>query len=60
MKIVRIDTATGASKIVTFNETIETLANGDMASINRIAINHRLLSNETITSGKYEFQKRLG
>jgi len=60
MKIVRTDTATGASKIVTFDETIETLANGDMASVNRIAINHKLLNNEIVSGGKYEFQKKLG
>ena len=60
MKIVRTDTTTGAMKIVTFDEAIEILANGDMAGINRIAINHRLLNNEIVSNGKYEFQKKLG
>ena len=60
MKIIRTDTTTGKRKIVTFDETILTLANGDMASVNRIAINHRLLNNETVSNGKYEFQKKLG
>jgi len=57
MKIKRIDTTTGAIKIVSFDDVIENLTDGNVASINKKKVNYCLLNNETIKTGKYEFSR---
>lgn len=57
MKIKRVDTTTGTTKIMSFNDVIENLTDGNIASINRIKVNYCLLNNETIKTGKYEFSR---
>lgn len=57
MKIKRIDTTTGAIKIISFDDTIENLADENLASINKVGVNYTLLNNQTIKTKKFEFSR---
>lgn len=57
MRIKRIDIKTGITKIISFDDTIEDLADENLASINRIGVNYNFLNNQTIKSKKFEFSR---
>jgi len=57
MKIKRIDTTTGAIKIISFDDTIENLADENLASINKVGVNYTLLNNQTVKTKKFEFSR---
>ena len=57
MRIRRIDTKTGITKIISFNDAIENLADENLASVNRVGVNYTLLNNQTIKTKKYEFSR---
>lgn len=57
MRIKKIDIKTGVTKIISFDNAIENLADENLASINRIGVNYTLLNNQTIKTDKYEFSR---
>lgn len=57
MRIKRIDIKTGITKIISFDDAIENLADENLASINRVGVNYKLLNNQTIKTDKFEFSK---
>jgi len=57
MRVKRIDIKTGITKIISFDDAIENLAEGNLASINRIGVNYKLLNNQTIKTDKFEFSR---
>jgi len=59
MKIVMTNTATGARRIVSFNDVCRELNGGHYNSKGRRMINYRLLSNEVIKDGNYEFKREV-
>ena len=59
MKIIRTNTSTGAKKIVLFDEVIKSLENKNHNIVNRKRINYKLLNNEILMIGKFEFVKKI-
>lgn len=60
MRVQSIDTTTNHVKIVGFDDVINSLvakADGKPDRVDRISVNHRLLSNETIKSGNHVFKR---
>jgi len=57
MRIKRFEIKTGLTKIIYFDDAIENLAEGNLASINRVGVNYTLLNNQTIKTDKHEFSR---
>ena len=57
MRIKRIDIKTGITKIISFDDTIENLGDENLANINRVGVNYKLLNNQTIKTDKSEFSR---
>jgi len=57
MRIKRFEIVTGITKIISFDDTIENLADENLASINRVGVNYTFLNNQTIKTDKYEFSR---
>ena len=57
MRIKRFEIVTGIMKIISFDETIKNLGDENLASINRIGVNYKLLNNQTIKTDKFEFSR---
>jgi len=57
MRIKRFEIVTGITKIISFDDAIENLADENLASINRIGANYTLLNNQTIKTDKFEFSR---
>ena len=59
MKIVMTNTATGTRRVVSFNDVCNSLDDGHYTKKERRIINCRLLSNEVIKDGNYEFKREI-
>lgn len=57
MRIKRFEIVTGITKIISFDDAIKNLADENLASINRIGVNYKLLNNQTIKTDKFEFSR---
>ena len=59
MKIVMTNTANHTRKVITFNDFCNSLGGGHYNSKGRRIINYKLLSNEVIKDGNYEFKREI-
>ena len=59
MKIVMTNTANHTRKVVSFDEVCNSLDGGHYNNNGRRSINYRLLSNEVIKDGNYEFKREI-
>jgi len=57
MRVKRIDIKTGITNIISFDDAIKNLADENLANINRIGVNYKLLNNQTIKTDKFEFSR---
>ena len=55
MKIQRFDTVTNKEKKVLFGEVVKNIK----GKLNNIEINYRLLNNETLKNGRFEFKRKV-
>ena len=60
MKIVMTNTIDHTRKVVSFNEVCNSLDGGHYNAKGRLFINFRLLNNEVIKDGNYEFKREVG
>ena len=59
MKIVMTNMANYTRKVVSFDEVCNSLDGGHYNSKGRRSINYRLLSNEVLKDGNYEFKREI-
>ena len=59
MKIIMTNIANNTRKVVTFNEFCNSLDGGHYNNNGRRSINYRLLNNEIIKDGVYEFKREI-